>query len=550
MSLNKRGGTPLVVKSHKIKMIVGVIAFAIPMMIQGKTPESIRIGLESVYKDAAVIQIKSEEPLAIGYFEGERWIKEGYLEASDVNVSLDSEAYYSYKEVYNDFEDASEALEVYDSQAVVACIEPGMYKIYTTDDFTGDEQVSSNGKRIVVKDTKGEVLLVSENEEQPLGFRGGYGAYDFPATGVGSSRIYRGVIEVVKGQSEGLTAVNQVNMEEYLYGVVPCEVSASWHKEALKAQAVAARSMATFQYSRFLSRGYNLVDTTTSQVYRGITSEHINTTQAVDATRGEVATYNGKVAETVYSASSGGYTADAKYVWGNSVPYLVAKPDPYEVDHVPWTRKITLKEIERCVANAGKNIGTVEGVRIDEYSQSGRVNSLTILGTKGEYTVTKENTRTFFSGTNDGSLKSRMYQFTPYTQTPGSGGNITIKPGTGSSEVTLLTSEGSVKLDLEGLWMETEDTYSKIRDAVYIQTDKELINSDEIISSSGSTTTNTGGTYVPKREGMTVYGDLTIYGYGYGHGVGMSQYGAKGMAEAGFTYDEIITYYYEGVEIQ
>ena len=550
MSLNKRGGTPLVVKSHKIKMIVGVIAFAIPMMIQGKTPESIRIGLESVYKDAAVIQIKSEEPLAIGYFEGERWIKEGYLEASDVNVSLDSEAYYSYKEVYNDFEDASEALEVYDSQAVVAYIEPGMYKIYTTDDFAGDEQVSSNGKRIVVKDTKGEVLLVSENEEQPLGFRGGYGAYDFPATGVGSSRLYRGVIEVVKGQSKGLTAVNQVNMEEYLYGVVPCEVSASWHKEALKAQAVAARSMATFQYSRFLSRGYNLVDTTTSQVYRGITSEHINTTQAVDATRGEVATYNGKVAETVYSASSGGYTADAKYVWGNSVPYLVAKPDPYEVDHVPWTRKITLKEIERCVANAGKNIGTIEGVRIDEYSQSGRVNSLTILGTKGEYTVTKENTRTFFSGTNDGSLKSRMYQFTPYTQTPGSGGNITIKPGTSSSEVTLLTSEGSVKLDLEGLWMETEDTYSKIRDAVYIQTDKELINSDEIISSSGSTTTNTGGTYVPKGEGMTVYGDLTIYGYGYGHGVGMSQYGAKGMAEAGFTYDEIITYYYEGVEIQ
>ncbi|MEG0711537.1 MAG: SpoIID/LytB domain-containing protein, partial [Niameybacter sp.] len=79
----------------------------------------------------------------------------------------------------------------------------------------------------------------------------------------------------------------------------------SWHEEALKAQSVAARSMATFQYSRFLSRGYNLVDTTTSQVYRGITSEHDRTTAAVEATRGEVATYNGKVAETVYSASSG-----------------------------------------------------------------------------------------------------------------------------------------------------------------------------------------------------------------------------------------------------
>ena len=551
MSLNKRGGTPLVVKSHKIKMIVGAIAFAIPMMIQGKTPESIRIGLESVYKDAAVIQIKSEEPLAIGYFEGERWLREGYLEANEINVSLANETYYSYKEVYSDFEDASEALEVYDSEAVVAYIEPGMYKIYTTDYFEADKEVSSNGKRIVVKDTRGEALLVSENEEQPLGFRGDYRAYDFPATGVGSSRLYRGVIEVVKGQSKGLTAVNQVNMEEYLYGVVPCEVSASWHKEALKAQAVAARSMATFQYSRFLSRGYNLVDTTLSQVYRGITSEHVNTTEAVDATRGEIATYNGKVAETVYSASSGGYTADAKYVWGNSVPYLIAKPDPYEVDHTPWTRKVTLKELERCVANAGKDIGTVEGVRIDEYSQSGRVNSLTILGTKGEYTVTKENTRTFFSGTNDGSLKSHMYQFTPYTTTPGSG-NITIKPGSGSGngEVTLLTSEGTIKLDLEGLWIETDETYSKVRDTVYIQTNSELISSDEIITSSGSGVGSEGETYIPKGEAMTVYGDLTIYGYGYGHGVGMSQYGAKGMAEAGFTYEEIITYYYDGVEIE
>lgn len=550
MSLNKRGGTPLVVKSHKIKMIVGVIAFAIPMMIQGKTPESIRIGLESVYKDASVIQIKSEEPLAIGYFEGERWIKEGYLEASEVNVSLSSEAYYSYNEVYNDFEDASDALEVYDSEAVVAYIAPGTYKIYTTDDFAGENQVNNSGKQIVVKDTKGEVLLVSENGDQPLGFRGGYSAYDFPATGVGSSRLYRGVIEVVKGQSKGLTAVNQVNMEEYLYGVVPCEVSASWHTEALKAQAVAARSMATFQYSRFVSRGYNLVDTTTSQVYRGITAEHINTTQAVDATSGKIATYNGKVAETLYSASSGGYTADAKYVWGNSVPYLVAKPDPYEVNHSPWTRKITLKEIEKCVANAGKNIGTVEGVRINEYSQSGRVNSLTILGTKGEYTVTNENTRTFFSGTNEGSLMSRMYQFTPYTQVPGSNENVTIKPGANTAKVTVLTSDGSVELGLKDLWMETEDNYSKISDTVYIQTDKDLISSDEIISSTESTTTNTGGASVAKGAGMTVYGDLTIYGYGYGHGVGMSQYGAKGMAEAGFTYDEIITYYYEGVEIQ
>lgn len=549
MSLNKRGGTPLVVKSRKIKMVVGVIAFAIPMMIQGKTPESIRIGLESVYKDASVIQIKSEEPLAIGYFEEEKWIKEGYLEAHEVNVSLASEAYYSYEEVYRNFEEASDALQVYDAEAVVAYIEPNVYKIYTTDDFVGEDFVTNTGKRIVIKDTQGEVLLISENDKQPLGFRGSYGAYDFPVTGVGS-RQYRGVIEVVKGQSKGLTAVNQVDMEDYLYGVVPCEVSASWHQEALKAQAVAARSMATFQYTRFVSRGYNLVDTTTSQVYRGLTAEHINTTQAVDATSGQIVTYNGKVAETLYCASSGGYTADAKYVWGNAVPYLVAKADPYEVNHYPWTRKITLKEIEKCLANLGKNIGTVKGVRINDYSQSGRVNSLTILGSSGEYTVTNENTRTFFSGTNEGSLKSRMYQFIPYTQEPGSSGTIITKPETSQTSVTVLTSEGSVDLDLEGLWIETDTAYSKVRDTVYIQTEKELISSDEIIDSTDKTDTIISGTNTPQGTPMTVYGDLTIYGYGYGHGVGMSQYGAKGMAEAGFTYDEILTYYYEGTTIQ
>lgn len=533
---------------HKITTLVGVLALTMPTILQAKAPDSIRIGLESVYKDVATVQIKSEDSIAIGYFEGEKWIKEGYLDSNDISVSLDSTTYYGYKEVYNEFEDAYKALKVYDDEAVVAYIEPGKYQIYTTDDFDTDYKVSSNNKRISIKSTKGEVLLVSENDKQPLGFRGGYSQYNFPATGVGSSRIYRGVIEVVNGQSKGLTAVNQVNMEDYLYGVVPCEVSASWHVESLKAQAVAARSMATFQYNRFVSRGYNLVDTTTSQVYRGITSEDKRTTAAVDATAGEVAMYNGAVAETVYSASSGGYTADAKYVWGNSVPYLVAKPDPYETDHVPWTRQITLKEIEKCVANAGKDVGTVEGVRIDSYSQSGRVNSLTILGTKGEYTVTKENTRTFFNGSNDGSLKSRMYQFVPYSgsNTP----NISIKPGTSSTgKATIITSDGTVEMDLEGLWIETEVTYSKVADTMYIQSADEIITSDTFTSSSGNKV-EIDGDYTSSSKPATVYGDLTIYGYGYGHGVGMSQYGAKGMAEAGFTYKEIIEYYYDGVKVQ
>lgn len=540
-------------RQHYIGVALGIVGFLLPTTLYAKAPESIKIGLESVYKDVYTIHIKSEEPLSVGYFEGERWIKEGYLDTNEIDVTLTNQTYYNYDESYDNLDDAYKALSKYDDEAVVAYVAPGEYMIYTTDTFKGDLKVSNNANRIAIADSYGEVVLISENTDSPLGFRGGYGQYDFPATGVGASRIYRGVIEVVKGQSKGLTAVNHVDMEDYLYGVVPCEMSASWHIEALKAQAVAARSMATFQYTRYLSRGYNLVDTTYSQVYRGITSEHPNTTAAVDATRGEVATYNGKVAETVYSASSGGYTADSKYVWGNEVAYLKAKPDPYEsqANHVPWTRTITTTELEKCIANQGKNIGKVEGLRIESYTASGRVKDLTILGTKGEYTVSKEDTRTFFSGSNEGSLKSRMYKFTPYdnvSQNPG-----TLKPGSSNSsasgKVTVMTENDIVELDLDSLWIESDESFSKVRGEVYLQSDTDKVSGTEVTKPSidGG---NQDDFYIPTGEKLTVYGDVTLYGLGYGHGVGMSQYGAKGMAEAGFDYEDIITYYYDGVRIE
>ena len=544
-------------KLRYIKGIAGIGMVILPTIIYAKSPESIRIGLESVYKDAYTIQVKSEYPLEVGYFEEEEWIKEGYLDSEVVNVTLANQTYYSYDEVYSSLEEAYDVLDHYDSEAVVAYIEPGEYKIYTTDGFEGQNQVYMNENRIQMTDTYGDTLLISENENSPLGFRGSYGAYDFPATGVGDTRIYRGVIEVVRGQSKGLTAVNQVNMEDYLYGVVPCEMSASWHQEALKAQAVAARSIATFQYKRFLSRGYNLVDTTTSQVYRGVTAEDTRSNAAVDATRGEVATYNGTVAETVYSASSGGYTADAQYVWGNAIPYLKAKPDPYESEenHVDWTRTITTEELERCVANQGQNIGKVEGIRIEGYTTSGRVKALTILGTDGEYTVKNEATRTFFSGTNEGSLKSRMYKLTPYDKGIQDGFPSMEQPPQieNSNEAYIMSSSNSTILDLDGLWIESETTVSKVQEEVYIQNGEGIINNIQM----GKTNRlgNDDDTRVFRNDEliaeapMTVYGDITLYGRGYGHGVGMSQYGAKGMAEAGFNYEEIIRYYYDGVII-
>lgn len=129
---------------------------------------------------------------------------------------------------------------------------------------------------------------------------------------------YRGEIEVYR-DGKGLTAVNVVPLEEYLYGVVGIEMSPSWPLEALKAQAVVARTYALGKLSGIAGpgRGYDLLDTPAHQAYRGIGVEHPNSNAAVDATRGQVLTYQGGLAKTFYHAASGGHTENVENVWNS-----------------------------------------------------------------------------------------------------------------------------------------------------------------------------------------------------------------------------------------
>ncbi|GAE03986.1 peptidoglycan-binding domain 1 [Paenibacillus sp. JCM 10914] len=129
-----------------------------------------------------------------------------------------------------------------------------------------------------------------------------------------SERTYRGSFEV--GQKNGqLYLVNELPMEQYLYSVVGAEVPSSWGAEALKAQAVAARSYALFQGNKF--EVAHVVDTTLSQAYYGTSHEYDSIIAAVDATQGEVVKKDGRLVETVFSSNSGGITADAVEIWGN-----------------------------------------------------------------------------------------------------------------------------------------------------------------------------------------------------------------------------------------
>jgi stage II sporulation protein D len=140
-------------------------------------------------------------------------------------------------------------------------------------------------------------------------------------------RPYRGKI-VVSSDGKQLQVVDTVGLEAYLKGVVPSEMPSGWPAEALKAQAVAARSYALANLAK--GRGFDLYGDTRSQVYGGLDAEATTASDAVDATKGQVVLYNGKVADTLFFSTSGGRTASAADATGGAVPYLVPVADPYD----------------------------------------------------------------------------------------------------------------------------------------------------------------------------------------------------------------------------
>jgi peptidoglycan hydrolase-like amidase len=142
-----------------------------------------------------------------------------------------------------------------------------------------------------------------------------------------NERPYRGRIEVFTNLRGTLTVVNELGLEDYVRGVVANELSPGGYPaiEALKAQAIAARTYALKNRGQFMSQGFDLLPTTRSQVYRGLTSENPLSTRAVDETRGLVATYNGEPINALYTSTCGGRTEDSEKIFNEAIPYLRAR---------------------------------------------------------------------------------------------------------------------------------------------------------------------------------------------------------------------------------
>jgi stage II sporulation protein D len=212
----------------------------------------------------------------------------------------------------------------------------------------------------------------------PIEFRPGSNAVAL------NGRAYRGLLRVLKTGSK-VRVVNVVDLDFYLRGVVPSEMPKDWAPEALKAQAVAARSYALSHLHA--GGGFDLYPDTRDQVYLGIPHEAPTTTAAVNATAGVVVFYKGKVASTYFFSTSGGRTASVQDVYPDSppIPYLVSVPDKYD-SISPYHEWGPYQFSQRKLGRAFKVPGKLLDVQIDAGS-SGRVREVVATGTGGEKTV-------------------------------------------------------------------------------------------------------------------------------------------------------------------
>ena len=319
---------------------------------------------------------------------------------------------------------------------------------------------------------------------------------------------YRGLGEARVNSQSTLAGINELPLEQYLYGVVPRELGPVQYPEveAQKAQAIVARTYAIAGLGKRASDGYDLLATTSDQVYGGYAAEHPVSNQAVDDTRGRVVKYQGNLISTLYSSTSGGHTADNEEAFnGTPLPYLRGVPDAERgnaFEHVPnlvvfmshanpkslraategafesdwasfhrWTFEWSAEEISSVVsAFAGQPVGKVLAINDVERGPSGRVLRLEFVTEAGTFAATKDGIRAAL----------RYYN----------------------------ASHALANLPSTLFFIEP----------------------------------------VLDRRTKEVTGFI-VNGGGFGHGVGLSQTGAVGMAQKGHSVDEILEHYYQGTEV-
>lgn len=350
-------------------------------------------------------------------------------------------------------------------------------------------------------------------------------------SGVVEDNVYRGEIEVRRFSTSDMTVINELPLQEYLYGVVPREIGGNSPIEAVKAQAIIARTYAMKNYDKRSKWGFNLTNTVDDQAYGGYKWENPNSNDAVDETEGLYATYNGELIGGYYFSTSGGYTESSANVWGGEVDYLEAVPDPYEPQNLSkttWSVTYSSEDVEKLLANKGVNIGKVLDVVVNDFSDVGRVLELEIVGSEDNYIATKAQARTILN------LNSQWFTINDdEPEVPDYDHYDFINRNDASNRND--EEDEDEKDDTE----EVKPLLAKILGAIEEKNFFAFERDDVKIDTKYTASRNKNRTTT-----------FEIKGRGWGHSVGMSQNGAIGMANNDFSCEEIIKWYYRGVEIE
>lgn len=385
-------------------------------------------------------------------------------------------------------------------------------------------QTQINGE--TKRELSGSLVLIKEGESTQKGLLRYQG------------KVYRGSI-LVQNINGKLNVINILDVDDYLLGVLPMEMGMNnTPVEALKAQAIVSRTYALKQKKP--SSLYDLLDSTSSQVYGGFLAERSHTTAAVEATRKLVLYYNNEMIHAYYSSNSGGHTEGSQNIWNTALPYAQPVASPFDQAALgfaqdasgwpgscyKWQQELTLDDLNKKISSWNLNypsqsiaIGQIKEIKAYalQYDQngritnlpnpSGRITRLDLVGTAGMRTLSKDQVRSFLG------LKSTLFKLTPR-------GGTLVRNGSGI--VTSMTQNIMQSLGI--------GAYAQPIGIASANETYHIITADGV---------KTVGLDEPSQ--ITGY---SVEGFGYGHGVGMSQWGAIGMAQAGHTVQEILNYYY------
>ncbi len=319
-----------------------------------------------------------------------------------------------------------------------------------------------------------------------------------PKPGSGSlllleNRRYRGRLKLLPDGRE-LQAINVVGLETYLPSVVGSEMPASWPQAALRAQAVAARTYALRQ--RKPAAPFDLKATVASQVYKGVESETPSTRQAVASTRSQVLMHGSSLIDAVFHSSSGGVTENSGEIWTRQVPYLVSVPDFDDASPVrQWEKRLEPADLRK----AFPELGGITDIDVLRTSGSGRVQLARVSGPGGAKVIKGAELRKRLG------LRSTLVKFRFEA------------PGPGPVPMDSRTASAVAPVPLPVLPdVLPAGPYGAIARAV-------------------------------RRETLP---SLVAQGRGFGHGVGMSQWGAYGLAQRGRSHEQILQHFYRGVVVR